>query len=630
MINKLLNRKGKTSNSTKLKDSNGNIISTSLDVAEKFNDYFSSIASNLKEQMAPRTTFDPGGFLNYLNNSCSNSMYIKPVAASEIYQVINKFQIKSTLDTKIGPLKIANSSFKFTETLANVVNTSFNEGVFPRSLKNARVIPIYKEGSKTEVSNYRPISLLSAFSKIYEKLMHSRVLEFLDSNNALFENQYGFRPGRSCEHALLNAKNTILHSLNKREIAMLLCIDYSKAFDVLEHSILLRKLNHYGIRGIVLEWFKSYLSDRKQFVTINNIDSTARDISYGVPQGSILGPLLFVIYINDLPGISTVAKFILYADDANIIVTGINMHEVLQKMENVIHDLVNWVSCNGLILNLKKTNYMIFTRQRIENSSIEININGTKIERKTEMRFLGVIIDERLTWSHHIAAVRLKMARYVGIMYKIKNQIPMQARVQIYHSFVQSHLNYCSLVWGFAAKSLIESLFSKQKQGMRAIIPGFINYRYNDGTLPTHTKKYFDEYGILTVHGIIIKNALTLMHRMKYFPQTVPLSIRLTIPENVPNSSSTHSNSTEWLSIYNTINFRPSVFNKGPLLFISELNINATTLPSLLSHNIYKKSVKRMLLILQNQGPPDEWPNFLLFNIPGLRRSARVANQLNA
>ena len=151
-----------------------------------------------------------------------------------------------------------------------------------------------------------------------------------------------------------------------------------------------------------------------------------------------------------------------------------------------------------------------------------------------------------------------------------------------------------------------------------------------DGTLPTHTKKYFEEYGILTVHGIIMKNALLLMHRIKYFPETVPLSIRQTIPDNVPNCESTHITSTEWLNIYNTINFRPSVFNKGPLLFISEHNTSATTLPSLFSHNIYKNSVKRMLLNLQSEGPPDEWNNFLLFNIPGLRRSARINDQLVA
>ncbi len=399
IINKLLNRKVNASGTIKLKDSDGNIMSTNTDVAEKFNAYFSSIASNLKENMRTRLTFDPGGFHNFLHNSCTNSMYIKPVDASEVFQVINKFQNKSTLDTKIGPLKIANCSSKFTETLAKVVNSSFEQGIFPKPLKTARVIPIHKEGSKTEVSNYRPISLLSSFSKIYEKLMHTRVLDFLDSNNSLFENQYGFRPGRSCEHALLNAQNTIIHSLNKKEIALLLLIDYSKAFDVLEHSILLHKLQHYGIRGIALKWFESYLSGRNQFVTINNTDSSAKDITYGVPQGSILGPLLFVIYINDLPGISNVAKFILYADDANIIVTGSNMHEVVEKINTLIHNLVNWVNSNGLVLNLKKTKYMIFAKQHIETSDIEIRINGTKIERKTEARFLGVIVDEKLLYG---------------------------------------------------------------------------------------------------------------------------------------------------------------------------------------------------------------------------------------
>ena len=162
--------------------------------------------------------------------------------------------------------------------------------------------------------------------------MHTRVLEFLDKNGSLFESQYGFRPGMSCEHALLNAQNSILHYLGRKQIAVLLLLDYSKAFDLLEHKILLKKLEHYGIRGIALSWFDSYLHDRHQFVTVNGVDSSPKTINYGIPQGSILGPLLFVIYINELPGISDLAKFILYADDANIIVTGHNEEEIQSKL----------------------------------------------------------------------------------------------------------------------------------------------------------------------------------------------------------------------------------------------------------------------------------------------------------
>ncbi len=365
MINNLLNRTNSRRGPIKLKDEQGRILSNSLDVATKFNEYFSNIASNLKSQIASRRTFDPGGFQEFLRDPVSSSIYLRSVESNEIYTIINKLKNKATLDTKIEPLKIANNNHKFTVTLAKVISSSFDQGIFPQSLKIARVVPIYKEGSKTEVSNYRPISLLSSFSKIYEKLMHKRVLDFVDSNGSLFEMQYGFRPGRSCEHALLNAQNTILDSLSKNQISLLLLIDFSKAFDLVEHSILLKKLEHLGIRGIAQEWFKSYLKDREQFVTIDGVDSLTKSMEYGVPQGSILGPLLFIIYINDLPNISEIAKFILYADDANIFISGSDIDEVQKKVESVCAILLNWVDVNGLVLNLKKTQYIIFSRRTV-------------------------------------------------------------------------------------------------------------------------------------------------------------------------------------------------------------------------------------------------------------------------
>ncbi len=252
MINKLLNRNIKHHGPIKLKDEQGNILSTHSDVAARFNEYFSSIASNIKSKIGARQTFDPGGFDNYLRDPVNKSIYLRPVTPIEVHNVINKFKNKATLDTKIGPMKIANNDLKFTNMVAVIINTSFMQGIFPTSLKSARVVPIHKEGCKNDVANYRPISLLSSFSKIYEKLMHSRVLEFLDLNGSLFENQYGFRPGMSCEHALLSARNSILNSLNKQQIAVLLLLDYSKAFDVLSHSILLTKLEIMGSEELPL------------------------------------------------------------------------------------------------------------------------------------------------------------------------------------------------------------------------------------------------------------------------------------------------------------------------------------------------------------------------------------------
>ncbi len=201
-------------------------------------------------------------------------MYLKPAESGEVHQIIKNFKNKATLDCKISTLKIANSNFKFTEALCKIINRSFEEGCFPRQLKNARVVPIHKGGAKTSVSNYRPISLLNSFSKVYEKIMHNRLLNFIEHNSSLYDSQYGFRPGRSCEHAILNAQNILLNSLSQNKVSLLLLIDYSKAFDMVDHQVLLRKLEHYGIRGTVLAWMKSYLENRTQYVTIDGTDSS--------------------------------------------------------------------------------------------------------------------------------------------------------------------------------------------------------------------------------------------------------------------------------------------------------------------------------------------------------------------
>ena len=300
-----------------------------------------------------------------------------------------------------------------------------------------------------------------------------------------------------------------------------------------------------------MQWFKSYLSNRHQFVTVDSADSEKKPILYGVPQGSILGPLLFVIYINDLPQISHLAKFIMYADDANIILTGNSLEEVYQKLEYVAQDLVKWVDNNGLALNLKKTNYMIFTRKRNLNYR-EVTISGVNIARKSEARFLGVLMDENLTWSQHVSTVKMKMSRYIGIMYKLKKFLPLESRLQIYHSFVQSHLNYCALVRGFCSKSHVDSVFSKQKIGLRAVMPGHVQYWYKDGTPPAHTKSSFHRYKILTVHSIIVKNTLILMHKLKNMPQLLPISIKEMFPPDSPLFSINVDSDqfTEWTEKY--------------------------------------------------------------------------------
>ena len=337
-----------------------------------------------------------------------------------------------------------------------------------------------------------------------------------------------------------------------------------------------------------------------------------------------MGPILFIIYINDLPEISKIAKFIFYADDANIIVSGSTIEEVYQKIDDLTENLLKWVNSNGLALNLKKTKYMIFTRKRTYTEQT-IRINNVLIERKISERFLGVIIDENLNWSCHISTIKTKMSRYLGVMYKIRKFITSKTRMQIFHSFVQSHLNYCSLVWGFATKSHIDAVFRKQKSGIRAVMEGFVNFKYRDGIIPSHTKSTFKEMNVLTVQNLIVQNALIFMHKIKYFPTLLPKSIRETIPTNAPTQNSTHESCASWLEIYEYAGpyYRTSIFYKGPLLSINPCIEDILEPACLISMKIYKNTIKKHLISLQSQGDDDEWPVFLLNSISGLRKSSR-------
>ena len=625
LINELLNRGKKTSDIKKVVGENGESVTDNIGIAEQFNSYFSNIASNLKSGIRGDASNNYGSFMDRSN---ANTIYLSPAGPDEIATIIRKLKNKSTLDTKVSAIKIAsNCSEKFNITLSNIVSASLAEGIFPSKLKCARVVPIHKGGSKTDVTCYRPISLLSSFSKIYEKVMHCRIVKFMEENDTLYKNQFGFRAGRSCEHALLAANSKLLDTISKNQVALLLMIDFSKAFDLVEHTILLEKLYHYGIRGPAHDWLRSYLSRRSQFVSVNGTDSNATEIRYGVPQGSILGPLLFVIYTNDLPNIDKAAKFILYADDANIIVTGNDMCEIKGKVESLATQLLSWVNANGLLLNLKKTNYMVFSKKNV-NKEINLAIKGSPIKHVSEAKFLGVIIDEGLTWSAHIVALRAKMSRYTGIMFRIKHLLPLKARMLIFNSFVQSHINYCSLVWGFSAKSNIDSLFTKQKNGIRAIMPGHVRYFFNpeNKTLPSSTKTAYCNLGLLTIHNMIAKNAAIFMFKLYNFKSLLPDSIAELFPRNIPlPSDMNHEKDSAWLNTYGTTVYRNSLFYKGPLLLNSVFKLDSIPPSSYHSINIFKKHATDVLLSAQSAGSLDSWEagNNALQNIKGLRCSSR-------
>ena len=260
---------------------------------------------------------------------------------------------------------------------------------------------------RSKLSNYRPISLLSIFSKIFEKLMYQRFYNFLERRESLFNLQFGFRSGHSTDHALVNLTENIRSSLDNNSFGCGIFIDFKKAFDTVSHDILLGKLEHYGIRGSSQTWFKSYLHDRKQFVSVNGHSSSICKISCGVPQGSVLGPLLFLIFMNDLPNSSKLLKFFLFADDTNIYFQADDHTRLIRTVNTELKKVKVWMDCNKRALNIEKTNFVLFHSSRKKATDpIPLKFGKENIKRAKYVKFLGVLVDEHLSWKYHIYELR--------------------------------------------------------------------------------------------------------------------------------------------------------------------------------------------------------------------------------
>ena len=245
-------------------------------------------------------------------------------------------------------------------------------------------------------------------------------------------------------------------------------MDFSKAFDTINHNILLHKLSHYGIRGKALEWFRNYLSGRKQYVSLNDQNSTLKDIKCGVPQGSLLGPLLFIVYINDFCRSSNVLSFILFADDSNVFFSHDNPNTLVNTVNFELEKLTEWIRANKLSLNLQKTKYMLFSNT-LEALPLDIILDDTSLESVSEIKFLGITVDNKLSWKPHIASTCNTISRNIGVINRLKSHIPTSSLLTLYSSLILPYLNYGILAWGNSHKFLLDRLLLLQKKSLRII-----------------------------------------------------------------------------------------------------------------------------------------------------------------
>ena len=338
-----------------------------------------------------------------MDSSIPTSFFLSQVTANEIQLEIDKLNISKTS----GPFSIPTKLLKIlycniSEPLEILYNCSFSTGVVPDKFKIAQIVPVFKNGSAIYVNNYRPISLLSIFNRILEKLMYGRLMKYVEKMNIISENQFGFRSGYSTVQAATLITDKIQKAVENKQYSCGIFLDLIKAFDTVHHDILITKLEHYGIRGIAKDWFNSYLSNRKQYVSIRGISSDELHVSCGVPQGSVLGPLLFLLYINDFENCSDLFDFHMFADDANLFFP----HDSILRLEELInHNLIkvhSWLSANKLCLNTDKTNYVIYRMpQKIITHDLQLYINCDSIKQTSYVKYLGIYIDCHLNLFRH-------------------------------------------------------------------------------------------------------------------------------------------------------------------------------------------------------------------------------------
>ena len=389
-------------------------------------------------------------------------------------------------------------------TLKILFNTCIEQGIFPDRLKIAELTPIFKKGDKLNVSNWRPISLLSPFSKLFEIHLHTQLTKFINKHNILHPYQYGFRRNSSTEQAITQITDEISANIQDNFFTCSVFIDLTKAFDTIDHSILMSKLNNYGIRGIPAKLFLSYLTNRKQKTKINNIFSNSQILTCGIPQGSILGPEFFNIYINDLPK-SSLFSVRLFADDAYLTLRH-NNPDILEHLVN--QELIKtneWIRINKLTINYKKTNFIIFFRTK-HNKCYRITMNNNLLERVTETRYLGVYLDEQLNWQYHLKKLKSKIAMASYILIKSRKYLDLRTLKMLYYSTVYPHITYCVTAWGGISNSALQPIIKLQKKIIR-----YITF----STYTSPSKTLFIYLNFLPFNSIYKLNMSILMYKIQ-------------------------------------------------------------------------------------------------------------------
>ena len=444
-------------------------VSSASEMAEAFNCHFANIGHDLARDI-PATDTVPESYLISTNATFS----FKSCSSNEVRKLLEKLETKkSTGLDNLPPRMLKIAAGVLAPSLAFLFNQSISSGIVPTEWKLARVTPIFKKGKRQDVNNYRPISIIPAVAKVFEIIIYDQFFGYLNDNDLLVSCQSGFRSLHSTLTSLLEASNSWSVNIDNGLINGVIFIDVKKAFDTIDHEILLQKLASYGVDYRALKWFDSYLSDRQQKCIVNAELSGSRAVTCGVPQGSLIGPLLFLIYINDLPNCLTKALPRMYADDTSISIAASSLSELELALNAELANLHEWLNVNKLSLNIAKTEFMLTgSRQRLATTidhSLTVQIKGHEIDGVPHTKSLGVYIDQNLSWSKHVNETAKIVSSGIGALKRLRPFICEDTAILLYRALIEPYFDYCCPVWGGLSNELADKLQKLQNRAIRVI-----------------------------------------------------------------------------------------------------------------------------------------------------------------
>jgi hypothetical protein len=443
----------------------GNKVSDKKQIANNFVDYFSNIGNSLASKIdinkkSLTKTYDRNPY----------SIFLVPTDKNEIEKIIRELKDKAGGVDGISSKVLKCLASIISKPLEHIFNICMYKGMWPNALKAAEIIPIFKSGDRQLVSNYRPISLISNIAKVFENIMNTRLINFLNKHEIISDKQFGFVKNRGTCDAISFVTEYIYKNLDKNCPTIVVFLDLAKAFDTVNHTIFLNKLEAYGIRGDVLDLLKNYLTNRMQCVKVNNNISESMNVTIGVPQGTILGPLLFILYINDMFNFIPDNSLVSYADDTAILCSGKNWEEVQIKVTEWLEIINSWLCMNQLSMNADKTTFITFGcyLDSVPNE-LEILINNTKIKRVHHCKYLGIVLDGCMKWDCHIRELIKKVKYFIFVFYKLSLVMNKKNMKIIYHALIESVINYGITAWGGAYSNTLNSLVSIQNKLLKKI-----------------------------------------------------------------------------------------------------------------------------------------------------------------